>query len=82
VPEDILNKEKEIHKEQLLAEGKPENMLEKILEGKINRWYQDVCLIKQPFIKDEDITIEDYLNEKIASMGEKIKIGSFSRKQI
>jgi elongation factor Ts len=82
VPEDILNKEKEIHKEQLLAEGKPENMLEKILEGKINRWYQDVCLIKQPFIKDEDITIEDYLNEKIASMGEKIKIGGFCRKQI
>jgi elongation factor Ts len=82
VPEDILNKEKEIHKEQLLAEGKPENMLDKILEGKINRWYQDVCLIKQPFIKDEDITIEDYLNEKIASMGEKIKISSFCRKQI
>lgn len=82
VPEEIINKEKEIYKEQLLAEGKPENMLDKIIEGKINKWYQDVCLLKQPFIKDEDITIEDYLNEKIASIGEKIKIGSFSRKQI
>jgi elongation factor Ts len=82
VPEEIINKEKEIYKEQLLAEGKPENMLDKIIEGKISKWYQDVCLLKQPFIKDEDITIEDYLNEKIASIGEKIKIGSFSRKQI
>jgi elongation factor Ts len=82
VPEDLVNKEKELYKEQLLAEGKPEKMLDKIIEGKINKWYQDVCLLKQAFIKNEDITIEDYLNEKIASLGEKIKIGSFSRKQI
>lgn len=82
VPEEIVRKEKEVYKEQLLAEGKPEKMLDKIIEGKINKWYQEVCLLKQPFIKDEDITIEDYLNEKIASIGEKIKIGGFCRKQI
>ncbi len=82
VPAEVLNKEKEIAKEQLLAEGKPEKMLDKIVEGKINKWYQDVCLLKQPFIKNEDITIEEYINEKIAGLGEKIKIGSFCRKQI
>jgi elongation factor Ts len=82
VPEEIINKEKDIYKEQLLAEGKPAQMMDKIIEGKINKWFEEVCLLKQPFIKDDDITIEDYLNEKIASIGEKIKIGSFCRKQI
>lgn len=82
VPEDILNKEKEIYKEQLKAEGKPEQMMDKIIEGKINKWYEDVCLLKQVFIKNEDITIEEYVNEKIAGLGEKIKIGNFCRKQI
>lgn len=82
VPEDILNKEKEIIKEELLAEGKPENMLDKIIEGKLNKWYEEVCLLNQPFIKDEDLTIESLINEKIASLGERIQIGSFCRKQI
>jgi elongation factor Ts len=82
VPEDILNKEKEIIKEELLAEGKPEDMLDKIIEGKLNKWYEEVCLLQQPFIKNEDLTIEKLINEKIASLGEKIKIGSFCRKQI
>ena len=82
VPEDMLNKEKEIYKEQLLAEGKTEAMLDKIIEGKINKWYQEVCLLKQTFIKNDDITVEEYMNEKIAGLGEKIKISSFCRKQI
>ncbi len=82
VPEDVLNKEKELIKEELLAEGKPENMLDKIIEGKLNKWYEEVCLSKQPFIKNEDIIIEELINEKIASLGEKIQVGSFCRKQI
>lgn len=82
IPEDVVNKEKEIFKAELLADGKPENMLEKIIEGKVNKWYGEVCLLKQSYIKNEDITIEEYLNEKIASLGEKIQIGSFCRKQI
>lgn len=82
VPAEVLEKEKAIYREQLKAEGKPENMMDKIIEGKVNKWYGDVCLLKQQFIKNEDITIEDYMNEKIASIGEKIKIGSFCRKQI
>jgi len=82
VPEAILNKEKEIYKEQLLAEGKPDKMLDKIIEGKINKWYEEVCLLKQPFIKNEDITISDLIDEKTASLGEKIKVNGFCRRQI
>jgi len=82
VPEEVLNKEKELYKDQLLSEGKPEKMLDKIIDGKISKWYEEVCLLKQPFIKDEDITIEDLINEKIASLGENIKVGGFCRKQI
>ena len=82
IPEEILNKEKDLYKDQLLAEGKPAKMLDKIIEGKVNKWYEEVCLLKQPFIKNEDITIEELINEKIASLGEKIKVGSFCRKQI
>lgn len=82
VPEEVLDKEKEIIKEQLLAEGKDIKMLDKIIEGKLNKWYAEVCLLKQSFIKNEDITVEEYLNEKIAGLGEKIQVGSFSRKQI
>ena len=82
VPEEVLNKEKELYKDQLLAEGKPEKMLAKIIEGKIAKWQEEVCLLKQTFIKNEDITIEDLINEKIASLGEKIQVGGFCRKQI
>ncbi|MBN1326115.1 translation elongation factor Ts [Candidatus Falkowbacteria bacterium] len=82
VPEEVLDKEKEIIKEQLSAEGKNIKMLDKITEGKLNKWYEEVCLLKQRFIKNEDITIEEHINEKIAGLGEKIKVGSFSRKQI
>jgi elongation factor Ts len=82
IPEEMLNKEKEIIKEQLLTEGKNVKMLDKIIEGKLNKWNEEVCLLKQSFIKDEDITIEELINEKIASLGEKIKVGGFCRRQI
>jgi elongation factor Ts len=82
VPEDVLNKEKEIIREQLVSEGKNVEMFDKIVEGKLNKWYEEVCLLKQPYIKDEDITIEELINEKIAGLGEKIEVGSFCRKQI
>ena len=63
VPEEEVNKEKEIYKEQLIKEGKPENIIEKILEGKINKYYSEVCLTKQEFIKDENKKVEDVLGE-------------------
>jgi len=82
IPEEVLNKEKEIYKEQLLAESKPKDVMEKIIEGKVAKWYEDVCLIKQPFIKNEDLTIEQLIKEKIAKIGEKIEIDQFVRFQV
>jgi len=81
-PEDVdskeLEKEKEIYAEQLKAEGKPEAMLEKIIAGKISKYYQEVCLIKQSFIKDDKIPVEDFVKRA----GDGIKIVDFRRYQI
>ena len=82
VPAELLEKEKEIYREQLKKEGKPEEMIEKILVGKLNKYYEEVCLLKQHFIKDEDITIEELINQKIAVIGEKIEIKRFARFEI
>ena len=82
IPEDVLNKEKKIIKESLMSESKKIEMLDKIVEGKLNKWYEEVCLLQQPFIKDESTIIEELINEKIASLGEKIVISGFCRKQI
>jgi len=68
VPADVLAKEKEIYAEQLKNEGKPEAMWEKILPGKLEKFYSEVCLIKQPFIKDDKKTIEKLLQENNANI--------------
>ena len=82
VPQEVLAKEKEILKEQLLKEGKPEDMLEKILEGKIAKYYEEVCLLDQKFIKDEDLSIKELVEKKILSIGENMKINRFARLEI
>lgn len=82
VPADALDKEKEILREQLLQEGKPEEMLDKIIEGKLGKYYEERCLLNQKFIKDEDITIEQLVEKAVLSLGENIRIQSFVRKQI
>jgi len=79
VPEDVIEKEKEIYKEQLLAEGKPEKMMDKIVEGKIQKYYEEVCLLNQTFLKNEDVTVKEYLEEKIGKIGENISIHRFER---
>ncbi len=79
VPTDVLEKETEIIKEQLKNEGKPEEMWNKIIEGKLNKYYEDVCLVKQKFIKDDKKTIEDLINEKTAKLGEKIEVKKIIR---
>jgi len=63
VPEEEIAKEKEIYKEQLLKEGKPENILDKIMEGKINKYFEEVCLLKQEYIKDDKKKVEDVLGD-------------------
>lgn len=79
VPAEIIAKEKEIYAEQLKAEGKPEAMLEKIMAGKLEKFYAEVCLLKQPYIKDDKITIEGLLHNLIGKIGENIQIKQFIR---
>ncbi len=82
VPAEMIAKEKEIIKEQLVREGKPEEMLEKIVEGKLGKYYEDICLLDQKFIKDEDLTIQAFIEKNVLSLGENLKINRFSRFQI
>lgn len=77
VPEDVLEKEKEIARESLKKEGKPKEIIEKIVQGKINKFYQEFCLLKQLFIKDDKKTVEQLVTEKIAKLGENIQIKRF-----
>lgn len=82
VPAAVLEKEKEVYREQLKNEGKPEAMLEKILEGKLAKYYEENCLLNQAFIKDDKIKVGDLIKQMIAKTGEKIEIGKFARFQI
>lgn len=82
VPSDEIEKEKSVYREQLKSEGKPEEMIEKILEGKINKYYEEVCLLKQTFIKDDKVKIEELIKQVIAKTGEKIELGKFANFQL
>ncbi|MCS7149976.1 MAG: translation elongation factor Ts [Caldimicrobium sp.] len=82
MPQEILEREKKIFEEQLREQGKPENVIPKILEGKLEKFYKEVVLLEQPYIKNPEITIQDLLNELIAKTGEKILIKRFSRFQV
>lgn len=79
VPAEELEKEKEILKNQALNEGKPAQIIDKMVEGRVKKFYQDVCLMEQSFVKDPNLTIEQYINEKILQIGEKITIRRFAR---
>jgi elongation factor Ts len=82
VPEEVINKEKEMYLEEIRGQEKPPAVVEKILQGKLEKYFEDVCLLKQPFVKDEDITVEELINQKIAKIGEKIEVKKFVRFQI
>jgi len=77
VPVEVQAREKEIHRESI--KGKPENVVEKILEGKLDKFYKEICLLEQPFVKDDKKTIQEYLTEVIAKTGENINIKRFVR---
>ena len=79
VPVDVLNHEKEILKAQALNEGKPEAIVDKMIEGRVKKFYEEVCLLQQPFVKDPSKTISDIVNEAILTIGEKISIRRFTR---
>ena len=74
-----LDKEKEILRAQALNEGKPEKIVDKMVEGRIQKYYKEVCLLEQPFVKDPDKSVQDLVTEKIAKIGEKISIRRFVR---
>ena len=86
VPEDIdsslIEKEKEIFKAQMLEQGKPENIIDNIVKGKVDKFYKEICLMTQPYVKDPQKTIEDVLKETIGVIGENIQIKRFTRFQI
>ncbi|MGI6538756.1 MAG: translation elongation factor Ts [Caldicoprobacterales bacterium] len=82
VPEDVIAKEKELLRAQALHEGKPEKIVDRIVEGRLEKFYKENCLMEQPFVKDPDKTIENLVNEQIATIGEKITIRRYVRYQM
>lgn len=77
VPAELVEKEKDVARSQ--CEGKPENAIEKIVEGKVDKWFSEICLLEQKFVKNQDQTIQELLNENIAKLGENIIVRRFSR---
>jgi elongation factor Ts len=79
VTADVLEKEREIHRARALAEGKPEKMIDKITEGRLNKFYEEICLLEQPFVKEATLTVGQLVKTKIAKLGENITITRFVR---
>lgn len=79
VPEAVLEEERRIYRATALNEGKPERVVDKIVEGRLEKFFKEVCLLEQPFIKDPDRTVADLIQEKIATMGENITVRRFAR---
>jgi elongation factor Ts len=79
VTEDVLEKEKDIQKARALAEGKPEKMIEKITEGRMAKFYEEICLLEQPFVKEATLTVGQLVKTKIAKLGENISVARFVR---
>jgi elongation factor Ts len=82
IPEDVISREKEIYVAQALESGKPENIVEKIVGGKMDKFLAENCLMEQKFVKNPDLSIQDLLNEIIAKTGENMSIKRFSRFQL
>ena len=79
VDADVLEREKEIYRAKAKESGKPDSIIEKIIEGQINKYYADICLLEQPYVKDPDKTVQTYLNETIAAIGENMTIRRFAK---
>ena len=82
VTPEVLDREREIYMEQAKSTGKPQQVLEKIVDGKIEKYYAEVCLMEQPFIKDPKVTIHELISAKVAKVGENIRVNRFARFKI
>jgi len=82
VPEEVIEDERGDYRAQALEEGKPEHIVDRIVEGRLEKFYQQVCLMEQPFVKDEDQTIQDLIADAIAKLGENIVMRRFVRYQL
>jgi elongation factor Ts len=79
IPDEVIEKEKDIYRKQAINEGKPANVVDKIAEGKLSKYFQETCLLDQLYVKDNDLTIGDLITENIAKIGENIVIKRFAR---
>jgi elongation factor Ts len=82
VPDEVSESERKIYRAQALEEGKPEHIVERIIEGRMEKFYQQVCLMEQPFVRDEDKTIQDLVNDALARLGENIVVRRFVRYEL
>ncbi len=82
IPAEAIEREKAVQRARVLEEGKPEKMVDKIVEGRIAKWFQDVCLLEQAYIKAEDKTVEQVVQDAIATIGENIKVRRFARFEV
>jgi elongation factor Ts len=78
IPEEVIEQERQRGRAEI-EQDKPEEIMERIIDGKLSKYYQQVCLLEQPFIKDEDVSIRDLITSKIAKLGENIKVRRFAR---
>ncbi len=79
VPSEVLEKERDIYKEQALNEGKPDKIIDRIVEGKVEKFYEQTCLMEQRFVKNPDLTVQDYLAELVGKIGENVVVKRFTR---
>jgi elongation factor Ts len=79
VDQAVIEKEKEIFRQQAINEGKPEKIVDKMVEGRVEKYYKEICLLEQPFVKDTDMTVQVVLNSMIAKIGENLSIRRFTR---
>jgi elongation factor Ts len=82
VPEEVVRREEEYYREQALAEGKPQNVIDRIVEGRMKKFYSEVCLLEQPFVKDDEITVRERIQRTISQVGENIVVRRFQRYQV
>ena len=82
IPDELIERERAIYRDQVLEMGKPENIVDKIVEGKMKKFFSESCLMEQRYVKNPDISIQDYTNETVAKIGESVKIKRFAHFQL